>query len=96
VQDGKGQPVRSAVVVLVPPQDRRRNPDLYKTATADDRGSFRLDAIAPGTYKLFALPDIPTGGAYQNAEFMRQFEEKGVLVSVTSGANLTQQLAVIR
>ena len=96
VHDSKGQPVPSAVIALVPPQDRRRNPALYKTATADDHGSFKLDAIAPGTYKLFAWPDIPAGGAYQSAEFLRQFEERGVLVSVTAGSNITQQLAVIR
>jgi len=90
-----GQPAPSGMtVVLIPPDDRRQNPALYKTATSNAQGNFVMNAVPPGQYKLFAWESIPST-AYQNADFMKAFEDRGVTVSVAAGARLSQAVPLI-
>lgn len=90
-----GQPAGSAItVVLVPAESRRKNPDLYKSTGSTARGTFQFNAVPPGQYKLFAFESVPST-AYQNAEFMKAFEDRGVTVSVAAGARLSQTVPVI-
>jgi hypothetical protein len=95
VQDSQGQPIPAATVVLVPPPDRRKNPALYKMASSNAEGAFTMASLPPGQYKLFAWASIPAS-AYQNAEFMRQYEERGVAVSISGPAAIAQRLGIIR
>jgi hypothetical protein len=53
-----------------------------------------MRAIPPGPYKLFAWQSIPAG-AYQNSDFMKPYEDRGVSVNVQAGATMSQTLAVI-
>jgi hypothetical protein len=48
----------------------------YRFVTADIDGRFELRGIAPGAYHVFAWPDIEAG-AYRNADFMKQYEDRG-------------------
>ena len=54
VIDAKQKPAASARIVLVPPESRRQNLQLYKVALTDNSGNFTITGIAPGDYKLFA------------------------------------------
>ena len=55
-------------VVLLP--DVRRRTDLYKTATTDPSGRFRIDRVPPGDYRAFAWQEI-SDGAWQDPDFMQ-------------------------
>ena len=70
-----------ALVVLVPESPHRGQARLYKTTTPDQYGHFTLRGIAPGDYKLFAWEDIEAG-AYQDADFLRPYEERGETLRV--------------
>src|SRR5258708_37660107 len=72
----KEQGFDGAIVVLVPEPRHRGQARLYKTTTTDQYGHFTLRGIVPGEYKLFAWEDIEAG-AYQDADFLRPYEERG-------------------
>ena len=88
-----GKPVPYTAVVLVP-DTRRQNPNLYKTATSDLQGHFSMTRVAPGSYKAFAWMSL-AAGAYENADFMSRYESRGIPVRVTNGASRVD-LTVIR
>jgi hypothetical protein len=75
------QPV-AAMVYLVPEPSRRRNPMFYRQAESDATGTYRFTGIAPGEYKVFAFETSPPFGSMENAEFLAQFEQRGVAVTV--------------
>ncbi len=89
------KPVPRTTVVLVPEAKRRQNPALYKTVQTDAQGHFVLTGIAPGSWKLFAWESVQPG-AYQNAEFIRKSEERGVNVTVAAGLHLNTEVTWIR
>jgi Carboxypeptidase regulatory-like domain len=69
------------VVTLVPDEGRRENLALYKRAIAHLDGSFTIDAVAPGKYRLYAWDAIPDG-AEQNDEFMEAYKNSGTEIDV--------------
>jgi protocatechuate 3,4-dioxygenase beta subunit len=82
VIDETSHAVPNAIVALVPDVlDLRKRPDLYRNTVTDSAGTFALDAILPGSYKLFAWEWAPTD-SWQNADFIRGFEESGKAVQV--------------
>jgi hypothetical protein len=83
-----------ARVVLVPAPSRRQNASLYKTAMSNATGKFTLSGVAPGDYKLFAWEDVPNG-AWQNAEFMTNYEVLGTAVRIAPGIRNDIQIRVI-
>lgn len=91
VLDGDNLPAAAVTVVLVPAQKRRANPTFYKWTTTDAQGKFTLQGIAPGDYKLFAWDDVDNG-AWQDAEFLAPFEERGTKVAVTEGTTLAVEV----
>jgi hypothetical protein len=58
----------------------------YKTTNSTAMGTFTLNGVAPGTYKLFAWEQIPTG-AEQDSDFMREYDLLGTSINVTAGLN---------
>jgi hypothetical protein len=85
---------QNTMVVLIPPEERRQNLALYRTAFTDAQGAFTMTGIPPGPYKLFAWESIPAG-AHQNAAFVRSNEEKGAAVLVPAGAAVSQAVTLI-
>jgi hypothetical protein len=51
-----GKPLAGAMVVLVP-QDPANNHSLFRRDQSDLDGTFALNSISPGTYKLLAIED---------------------------------------
>jgi hypothetical protein len=79
-----GAKLADAVVVLVPDPPLRSAGLRYRTAISDVNGKFELRGIAPGSYHLFAWTELE-GAAYRNADFMKDFEGKGVPIKVVEG-----------
>lgn len=95
VQTSDRKPLSRAVVVLVPPVVRRRNPSLYLVTTSDADGRFSLRGIQPGEYKLFAWESVPEG-AWQNAEFLAPYESQGRAVSVQPSISTQVEVVAAR
>jgi hypothetical protein len=88
------RPVTRATLVLVPDDPRRRNLALYRTAVSLPDGSFNLAGVAPGAYKLFAWQKV-TAGAWENAAFLRRYEDRSVPVVVDQNATKTVRIQAI-
>ena len=91
VQDQEDKPVSGATVVLIP--DSRRY-SLYKEVNSDQNGGFSFKGVAPGEYTALAWEDIEPG-AYQDPEFLKQFEGKVQAVSLKASDHKSVQLKVI-
>ena len=75
------KPSPATTVVLIPEPALRDRFELYRNATTDSAGRVHLSSVAPGTYKLFAWPDIEPN-AWQNSDVIRQYEDRGIPVSI--------------
>jgi hypothetical protein len=84
----------AATIVLVPNEPLRPRLDLYKTVTADDAGRFRLNAVAPGDYKIFAWKFLDPG-AWQDPALLRTYEDRGSAIRVNANAVMTVNPVVI-
>jgi hypothetical protein len=85
VVNDKQQPVAGASVVLVPEAFLRQRSTAYRVRTTDAAGRFRMDAIAPGDYKLFAWDEIEPG-AWEDANFLRTYESRGRALTLREGS----------
>jgi beta-lactamase regulating signal transducer with metallopeptidase domain len=94
VRDSSNKPVPNATIVVVPPEARRENRTLYKTATSDAAGKFAVRGIAPSGYKLFAFEGL-AGGEFYNSRFLSKYEFRGKSINVTQGGTTTESLTVI-
>jgi hypothetical protein len=94
VRDGSARPVPNATAVVIPPEARRENRVLYRTATSDAAGKFSVKGIAPGSYKIFAFEGL-SGGEFYNARFLQKYEFRGKSVTVSQGGSSTESLTVI-
>jgi hypothetical protein len=92
VMGRNSEPVSKAVVALVPelPSQRGRG-DLYRVASSDSAGTFRLMSIPPGRYKLFAWEQAAPG-AWQSPQFLQPYDELGKSIEV--GASSKQEIEV--
>jgi hypothetical protein len=79
--------IADATVTLVPQPPRRQNVMLYQSVTADGKGNFTFNGVAPGAYKVFAWDTIPAG-AHLSAEFLNPFEARGTTINATGGQRL--------
>jgi hypothetical protein len=79
---------------LVPDGAPRPPIDLYRTATTDMSGRFRMQGIALGSYKAYAFEEVPSD-SWQNADFMRPLESRGVAVEVRDASPATADVPVI-
>jgi hypothetical protein len=93
VVNARQEPLPNRTVVLVPDLRLRQQAEFFKTATSDGSGRFRIQGIAPGNYKLFAWEQIENG-AWQDPEFLRNFEDRGKSIDVREGSNENIQLTV--
>jgi len=58
VTDKDRRPLANTTVAIVPDAALRQRFDLYKSATTDESGRFRLEGIAPADYLIFAWEEI--------------------------------------
>jgi hypothetical protein len=81
-------------VVLVPEAKLRDYDWLYRSTTTDQNGRFAMHAIPPGKYKVFSWDEVQEG-AWEDAEFLRAFEDKGQEIEVKESAQAKVDLASI-
>jgi len=74
-------------VVLIPENGQRFHVP-HKYTSIDDSGRFQFTAVPPGNYKLFAWESVEPF-AWQNAEFVRNYESEEKLVHIDEGAKMT-------
>jgi hypothetical protein len=84
IRDAGAEVLPHATVALVPDVPYRATGLRFRNAVTDPHGKFELHGIAPGSYKLFAWPELE-GAAYRNAEFMKSFEDQGMPIKVERG-----------
>ena len=94
VVDGDAKPAGNAVVVMAPEGRRREEPAFYKVTGTDAQGHFTLKGIAPGDYRLFALPQIE-GADFQDPEFLKPYENEAERVSIRESGHESVQLKLI-
>lgn len=92
VRGPDGIPMAGAVVALVPSVRRYSR---YKETTTDQFGAFTIAGVAPGEYKVYAWDEIETG-AYQNAEWLKQYELKGRAIVAKQDGHETMALRAIQ
>ncbi len=94
VNNSKDEPVIGAQVALVPEARRRQRRDLFKQTTTDQNGVFTLRGIPPGRYQVFAWEDVEAG-AWQDPEFLQQYEKKGKRYEIEEGSKVSVELRAI-
>jgi hypothetical protein len=93
VVDDKGNPYPGALATLIPDEPARPRAELYLATPTDQYGHFSFPNIPTGGYKLFAWEDL-SGTAYQDPEFIRRYESRGIALKVDSGSSIQQQVTV--
>lgn len=92
---GSEKPTASAQVILVPDAARRQNFLLYRTASVNSDGSFTIfPRVAPGDYKIFALPRMPSGRPELNPAFIAKYEDAAISITVGPGEVVRRDLAL--
>lgn len=91
VRTNTGDLLPDASVVLVPDAPYRNTSLLYRSIVTDQNGKFEIHGVRPGAYKLFAWTELE-GAAYRNSEFMKEFEERGIPLTIGKGARETVDL----
>jgi protocatechuate 3,4-dioxygenase beta subunit len=94
VTDGASRQYSGAVVALVPDSRRFENRALFATAASDASGRFIFRGLAPGEYRLYAWETTPPN-AYQNASFVRRFEDRARIVVVGPRTSTRVELSLI-
>jgi Carboxypeptidase regulatory-like domain len=80
--DADGLPATGVWAVLVPDAAHASQHRLYKQQTTDQYGHFDLRGIAPGDYTLFSWDEVEEG-AWEDPDFLKPFEEKGLGQKIT-------------
>jgi hypothetical protein len=88
------EPVPNVTVVLVPDGAFRQRKDLYRTASTDISGRFRMQGIPAASYKAFAFEEAGLD-SWQSADFMRPLESRGIAVEVRDGNPTSADLQMI-
>ncbi|OLD57232.1 MAG: hypothetical protein AUI54_03480 [Acidobacteria bacterium 13_1_40CM_2_56_5] len=93
VLNEQSQPIAGIQAVLIPDRFRDRFGG-YKTAVTDPKGHFVFRSIAPGEYKIFAWEAIEDF-AYFDPDFLRSYEDRGKLVSISESSRQTVDVNII-
>jgi 5-hydroxyisourate hydrolase-like protein (transthyretin family) len=88
------EPMPNVTVALVPDAALRQRMDLYRTATTDVSGRFRIQGVPQGQYKAYAFEEVALD-AWQNPDFIRPLEGRGVAVEIRDGNQSGADVQVI-
>jgi len=78
-------------IVLVPDAPYRMTNLRYRSVLSGPDGKFEIHGIAPGAYKIYAWTRLE-GAAFRNAEFMKEFEDRGERVEVQENTSKTIEI----
>jgi hypothetical protein len=94
VVNDRREPMANVTMALLPETVLRPRADLYRTATTDATGQFNLVGIGPGYYKAFAWEEVDRD-AWQDTEFMKPIEGRGVPVEIREGSQGSVDLVAL-
>jgi hypothetical protein len=94
VVDTRRQLAANVSVTLVPDESHRNRDDLYKKVTTDASGRFSIQAVAPGTYTVFAWEDVDPANIY-DLDFIRRFASQGRPISINASGTESVELTAI-
>lgn len=89
-----GQPGRSIVVLVPAESDLQGFAPMYRSTTTQENGSFLLQGVRPGAYKLFAFQDVEPF-AWLDPDFLNPVESLGQPISIGEGEKVTRQLTAV-
>jgi hypothetical protein len=92
VVNDRQQAVSGTTVVLIHDNGLRYRVN-EKTAFSDASGHFEFQGVPPGNYKLFSWETVEPG-SWQDPDFMRPFESRGVPVHVDEGGRVSMDVVV--
>jgi len=93
VKQSSGKPAGRAIVLLAPDGKFSRVRSFYGTAASDENGHYKLGALTPGAYKIYAF-EAMTPSAWEDAEFLKPYET-GEAVQISEGPNPAKDLRLI-
>jgi Carboxypeptidase regulatory-like domain len=94
VTNDESTPVAGIWVVAVPDEARRSDEDSYRAVTSDQYGRYSIRGLKPGAYKLFSWDGVEQG-QWEDRDFLKQTEAKGISISVADGDTKSTDLQVI-
>lgn len=94
VKNDKDEAVTNGTVVLIPDTPNRSSHELYKTATLDQYGHYKITGVTPGSYSLFAFQNVERG-IWEDPDYLKNIEKQGVAVSFAEGDQQSNDLKVI-
>jgi hypothetical protein len=89
----KGVP--NATVILVPPATRRKNLQLFRTATTNEEGGFSMRGVMPGIYTILALRSLPPGEPWLNETFLAPFLQRAQELRIDARSTVPVRLELI-
>jgi hypothetical protein len=93
VVDARNQTSAATTVVVIPESGARFYTN-HKYAVTDASGRFQIADVPPGDYKIFAWESVESR-AWQDPDFVRQYEAQGTSVRVVEGRNSAIELMSI-
>jgi protocatechuate 3,4-dioxygenase beta subunit len=93
VMDADSQPAASAQVTLAPAGSLRA--DLLKSATTDVKGRFKISAVVPGSYKIYAWEEVDINAVRYDPEFVKPYESSAQSVKFAEGSKASLTLKQI-
>jgi hypothetical protein len=95
VTNDESLPVAGVWVVAVPEEPKRKQHYLFKSITTDQYGHFDLRGLAPGKYNLFSWDGVEQG-EWEDTDFLKDSEEKGVTVDLKGSDTKAIELKLIQ
>jgi protocatechuate 3,4-dioxygenase beta subunit len=95
VQNEKQEGAAGVTVVLIPDPPLRARFDLYRMGSTDASGRFHIEGVPPGNYRAFSWEWDVEMGAWQDPDFIRDFDNRGKPVRINEGATSNIDLIVI-
>ena len=93
VRGDDDKPVPDAAITVIPDQESNRG-NRYRATESDQNGQFKLTALVPGRYRIFAWEDLDLEAA-PDPELLQYFESKAIAVDLAKNGNETVQLKII-
>jgi len=93
VQRSNGDVVPNVRVTAVPVSGTSRQ-DFYKAANSSTDGTFTLQGLPPGTYRVFAWEEID-GNAWMDPDFRKPFETLSATATIANSLSPSVNLRLI-
>ncbi|HEX7286760.1 MAG TPA: carboxypeptidase-like regulatory domain-containing protein [Candidatus Angelobacter sp.] len=94
VVEQEGQPLKSTIVLAPTEPDLKDAPQMYRSTSTGDHGTFAFKGVRPGAYKLYAFESIEPF-AWLNPDVLKPIEEMGEAITVSPGEKLSRRLVPV-